>query len=82
MQILSDGMYIAYFILVLFAVKYKKKYLMFLSIGILILSAASRILVCVTICLDADKPNYYEITQVIFVLLNSIVPWRFLTLWN
>ena len=47
MEILSDIVYVAYFVLVLFAVKYKLKYLMTISIVALVLCAGLKVQLCV-----------------------------------
>ena len=82
MEILSDLLYVVYFILVLFAVKYKLKYLMMLSIVTLVVCAGLKVQLCVVESLDAEKLNVFYTIDVVFVLLNCIVPWRFLILWN
>ena len=54
MEILSDLLYIVYFIFVLFAVKYKIKYLMMLSIVTLVVCAGLKVQLCVVSSLDND----------------------------
>jgi hypothetical protein len=82
MEILSDILYILYFILVLFAVKYKIKYLMMMSIVTLVVCVGLKIQLCVVDTLNNHKLNIFYIIDVAFVLLNCIVPWGFLILWN
>ena len=82
MEILSDLLYVVYFVLVLFAVKYKLKYLIMLSIVTLVVCAGLKVQLCVVESLDNEKLNLFYTMDVVFVLLNCIVPWRFLILWN
>lgn len=82
MAILSDTLYIIYFILVLFAVKYKLKYLMMMSIVTLVVCVGLKIQLCVINTLNNHKLNIFYTMDVVFVLLNCIVPWGFLILWN
>lgn len=82
MNMLSDGLYLIYFVLVLFSVKYKIRYLMIMSIISLAVTVGLKVEICVILSLDAHKINYVSAFDVLFVLLNSIVPWRFLILWN
>lgn len=82
MELLSDGLYIIYFVLVLFAVKYKIKYLMMLSIVTLVVCGGLKVQLCIVETLKNHKLNAFYALDVVFVLLNCIVPWRFLILWN
>jgi len=82
MKIVSDGFYLAYFVLVLFSVKFKIRYLMVLSILALVVCLGIKVETCVTISLDQRKVDLIGVLEIGFVLFNSIVPWRFLILWN
>ncbi len=55
---------------------------MVLSIAALVVCVGLKVQLCVVESLENHKLSVIYVLDVLFVLLNSVVPWRFLMLWD